>query len=171
MTRALRAGPLARRLSILAMLVSFALSLMPAHAGTTRESDEAKVQHVLQEFVAGIETGNAARIGAVLEDDATLFWPGPPATPHRTKSRASIQAMFGESFAARPKPPAPGSTIKIEPKELVIEISGDVALATFELASPPPPGQSARLGRRTFVLRRHGDEWKVWHLHASNRDL
>ena len=42
---------------------------------------------------------------------------------------------------------------------------GDTAIVTFHLASSS--AQSPSLGRRTFVLRRIENRWRIVHLHAS----
>ena len=51
---------------------------------------------------------------------------------------------------------------KLEPADLLIQITGDMALCTFHLESP------GRLGRRTIVLVRRNGAWKILHIHASN---
>ena len=54
------------------------------------------------------------------------------------------------------------STLTIEPEDLDILVSVDMALATFHILA------DGELGRRTFVMTREGDEWKILHVHASN---
>jgi hypothetical protein len=51
---------------------------------------------------------------------------------------------------------------KLEPADLLIQISEDMALCTFHLESP------GRLGRRSIVLVRSDGDWKILHIHASN---
>ena len=46
--------------------------------------------------------------------------------------------------------------------DLDVRVSGDMALATFHLLT------DGELGRRTFVMTREGDDWKILHVHASN---
>ena len=49
----------------------------------------------------------------------------------------------------------------LEPADLMIQVFGDVAVVTFHL-------EGARLGRRTIVMAKQDDAWKIVHLHASN---
>jgi hypothetical protein len=60
--------------------------------------------------------------------------------------------------ASRPGPPY----VRLEPRDLAIELFGDAALATFHLENGPS------LSRRTFVLARRDGVWRIVHLHASN---
>ncbi len=50
----------------------------------------------------------------------------------------------------------------LEPRDLLIQRSGDVAVCTFHLEHPHT------LGRRTVVLQQHAGVWKIIHIHASN---
>ena len=49
----------------------------------------------------------------------------------------------------------------IVPRELHVQLYGDVAIASFHLTG----GQE--VGRRTLVLRRLGGRWLIVHLHSS----
>ena len=50
----------------------------------------------------------------------------------------------------------------LEPRDLLIQGSADVAVCTFHLEHPHT------LGRRTVVLQQHSGAWKIIHIHASN---
>ncbi len=52
--------------------------------------------------------------------------------------------------------------VTIEPRDLDVRVSGDMALVTFHLVS------DVEIGRRTFVLLREAGAWKILHTHASN---
>lgn len=52
---------------------------------------------------------------------------------------------------------------KLEPLDLMVQVSGDMALCTFHLES-----RRDGLGRRTIVLIRRDGDWRILHLHASN---
>jgi hypothetical protein len=53
-------------------------------------------------------------------------------------------------------------TMDLQPHNLYIQRFGDIAIATFHLDDRP-----GVLNRRTIVLHRMGDRWKIVHLHAS----
>jgi ketosteroid isomerase-like protein len=50
----------------------------------------------------------------------------------------------------------------IQPKEMRIQLFGDVAIATFHLDD-----RAGFLNRRTIVLNKAEKGWKIVHLHAS----
>jgi ketosteroid isomerase-like protein len=50
----------------------------------------------------------------------------------------------------------------IQPRDLELQMSGTVAIATFHLDDRP-----GFLNRRTIVLRKQPSGWKIIHLHAS----
>jgi ketosteroid isomerase-like protein len=50
----------------------------------------------------------------------------------------------------------------IQPRDLNIQIAGNVAIATFHLDDRP-----GFMNRRTIVLQRQPSGWKIIHLHAS----
>jgi ketosteroid isomerase-like protein len=50
----------------------------------------------------------------------------------------------------------------IQPRDLEIQMIGDVAVVTFHLDDRPP-----MVNRRTLVLRKTSTGWKIAHLHAS----
>ena len=50
----------------------------------------------------------------------------------------------------------------LEPRDLLIQRSGDIAVCTFHLEHPHA------LGRRTVILQQRSGAWKIIHIHASN---
>ena len=50
----------------------------------------------------------------------------------------------------------------LEPRDLLIQRSADMAVCTFHLEHPNA------LGRRTVVLQQQSGVWKIIHIHASN---
>jgi ketosteroid isomerase-like protein len=52
--------------------------------------------------------------------------------------------------------------LNIQPKDLLIQQFGDAAVATFHLEHDPDT-----LARRTIVLARTPEGWRIAHLHAS----
>ena len=56
--------------------------------------------------------------------------------------------------------------LDIQPRDLTIQMFGDVAIATFHLDDRP-----GFLNRRTLVLHKTNSGWKIVHLHASEVSL
>lgn len=90
-----------------------------------------------------------------------MFFPPSTAAPlGRVQGRSEIERTFKMIFDAYPprpnRPPTP-----IAPQDLLIQEVDGHAVVTFQLGS-----ETARQ-RRTFVLRRVGQEWKIVHMHGS----
>jgi ketosteroid isomerase-like protein len=90
-----------------------------------------------------------------------VFFPPSTAAPSgRVQGRSEIERTFKTIFDAYPprttRPPTP-----IAPQDLLIQELDGHAVVTFQLGS-----ETARQ-RRTFVLQRIGDAWKIVHLHGS----
>jgi ketosteroid isomerase-like protein len=98
---------------------------------------------------------------ACFDAQATAFLPG---EHHRT--RLEGREAIGTAFAAViARVRAGGATsLRLEPADLRVDEWGDSAIATLHLYSD-------HLSRRTFVLRRYGQQWRIVHLHASNAAL
>jgi ketosteroid isomerase-like protein len=73
--------------------------------------------------------------------------------------RANFHAEFDDLRAD-------GGTQTIMPRRRNLKVLGDTAVLTFELG-----GETLKVGenlsRRTVVLRRFADGWRIVHLHAS----
>jgi ketosteroid isomerase-like protein len=52
--------------------------------------------------------------------------------------------------------------MQLDPKNLEVQMFGDIAIATFNLYDRP-----GTINRRTLVLRKESGGWKIVHLHAS----
>ena len=123
------------------------------------------VTAALTSFLEAFAAGDTNAMRDALADHATAF----PRTPSGRSgaladSRRTIgidPEMLDAIDAARrggSKPPY----LSIDPQDLDVVVSGDMALATFHLIT------ATELGRRTFVLRREDNAWKILHTHASN---
>ncbi|MCC7412639.1 MAG: nuclear transport factor 2 family protein [Gammaproteobacteria bacterium] len=130
----------------------------------TREA----IERVLREFLAAFERCDLPAMGRYFASDATSFPQAimSPATPADVDPDAyrrcagmpaDMQRLARELPAQRPGPPYHA----LEPQDLDIRVFDGAALATFHLERP------GSLGRRTIVLARTGDDWKIVHLHAS----
>ena len=119
----------------------------------------------LLSFIQAFEAGDIESMKRAFSPDATSFPRSaarrPTASERARRTRGIDPEMVVAIDAAKAagiQPPYFG----IEPRDLDIRVSGDMALATFHLE------RDGELGRRTFVLRREDDSWKILHVHASN---
>lgn len=115
-------------------------------------------QRAMDAFFAALNSFDAKRYEAMLADDATLFFTGPPFPIRRVQGRAEIMSLVAPLFE---KAAARGTRGMVVPADLEFQTWGDTSIVTFHI----PAGSG--LDRRTFVLRRQHGEWKIVHLHAS----
>lgn len=130
-----------------------------ASQGSTPQDDALAT---VQAFVRANETADLALIAGTFDDGATVFFPGE--RPQRASGKAEIRAVFAALFKQRKGP------ITITPRDVVVQLLGDVAIVTAHLGTLPalPVQAPTAFARRTFVLRRIDDQWLIVHLHASN---
>jgi len=125
---------------------------------STREQEE--VREALANFVVAFDNLNWETFRLAFSDDATVFYPR--AFPERANGRVEFEKTFKVVFdqirGNKSKPPY----MHIQPKEMRIQTFGNVAIATFHLDD-----RVGFLNRRTIVLHKTNDGWKIVHLHAS----
>jgi ketosteroid isomerase-like protein len=148
--------------------VAFALAACLLTACATRPpdraADEAAVLAIAARFIDGVETFDGDKAAGVFDKDATVFQP--IGAPQRYSGGEAITASFRERFDPGR---AAGQTQTITPKREMLQFFGDTAILTFELGDMPTDSQAAgRFGRRSLVLHRFPDGWRVVHLHGSN---
>jgi ketosteroid isomerase-like protein len=136
---------------------------MAAAFGAVRaQSGQQKdVERVIQDFLVAFSNRDFAVFVPYFSEDATVFFPPSTAAPlGRIQGRSEIERTFKTIFDAYPprtgRPPTP-----IAPEDLLIQELDGHAVVTFQLGS-----ETARQ-RRTFVLKRIGNQWKIVHLHGS----
>ena len=98
-------------------------------------------------------------------DDATLFFPSATMAAARANGRTEIEAIFKTSFETTRKQKEGPPYLNIEPKDMRIRMSGDVAIVTFHL------GGKDSLGRRTVIFEKQKGRWLIVHIHASTMAL
>jgi ketosteroid isomerase-like protein len=141
------------------LVVAVALSTLGvAGAQTTAQTN---VERVIRDFLVAFSNRDFAVFVPYFSEDATVFFPPSTAAPlGRVQGRSEIERTFNMIFDAYPprpnRPPTP-----IAPQDLLIQEVDGHAVVTFQLGS-----ETARQ-RRTFVLRRVGQEWKIVHMHGS----
>ena len=119
------------------------------------------VERVIRDFLVAFGNRDFAVFVPYFSDDATMFFPPSKAAPlGRVQGRSEIERTFKGIFDAYPlrptRPPAP-----IAPQDLLVQELDGHAVVTFQL------GSGTARQRRTLVLQRIKDEWKIVHLHGS----
>jgi ketosteroid isomerase-like protein len=114
----------------------------------------------LQAFIQAFDNLDWDKFRSYFADDATVFYPRgmPRLALGRVEIEANFQQVFTQIRGDRTQPPY----MDLQPRDLHIQRFGDIAIATFHLDDRP-----GMVNRRTIVLHRVGDHWKIVHLHAS----
>ena len=119
-------------------------------------------ERTVREFLVPFANRDFDRFIPYFAEDATMFFP--PATTAPTglvRGRAQIEQAFKTLYTAYPRKPGTVPN-PITPKDLLVQQSGEHAIVTLLLGNETAPG------RRTIVLRRVADQWKIVHLHGSS---
>lgn len=156
-TRALLVGAVA----MLACPAAFAHADRSATQTSNARSaalDLSSPQRAMDTFFTALNTFDAASYKAMLTEDATLFFTGPPFPIRRVQGREEIMKLVTPLFD---KLRAKGTKGTVAPEALEFQTWGDTSVVTFDIPVGPA------LDRRTFVLRRQHGQWKIAHLHAS----
>lgn len=124
------------------------------------EADTSAVQAAVKEFLAAFDDLDWARFCRCFASDATVFFPWdhyPRRADGATEVEAEFKLFFDEARTGAAGPPY----LNLVPLDMAIQVWQDVALVTFHLDRPPT------IGRRTVVLQRQAQQWRLVHLHAS----
>ena len=148
------------RVSSFISVVLLGSSLVFGQVKVPSRNAEIEARQTLSNFIQAFDNLDWEKFRNTFAEDATVFYPRE--FPHRANGRAEIEANFRHVFqqirGQATKPPY----MDIQPRELHIQMLGDVAIATFHLDDRP-----GVLNRRTVVLSRTTGGWKIVHLHAS----
>lgn len=117
--------------------------------------DPQEVKELLDRFVLSVNEANTDDFVACFASDATAFLPS-PANAMRRSGVEAIRAAVAPAFAAGP--PA----VPVVPRDLTIDVGETYALITFDA------GTGKQHARRSLVLHRSNNQWRIQHLHASN---
>ena len=119
-----------------------------------------------ERYLAAFNARDFDGFRATFADDITVFFDRP--LPPERAGRAAVEAVFRRGFAfshppaGTPQPPLPPPLV---PVDLRLQVYGDVAVISFLVHAP------GELARRTLVVRRQPDGWRVVHIHASSSDV
>ena len=128
-----------------------------------KNSEERDVLAAAASFIEAFNNLDWERFRATFADDATVFFPSE--APTRADGRSAVEAGFKPMFDDGKKRGGGPPYLHIEPKDMKVQLAGDVAVITFHL---PRQGYVAR---RTIVWRKRGEKWLIVHLHASGVEL
>jgi ketosteroid isomerase-like protein len=123
-------------------------------------SNEVEVRETLSRFVRAFDDLDWETFRLAFDDDATVFYPR--AFPERATGRAEFEKTFRTVFAQIRGSQTSAPYMDIQPREMKIQLFGNLAIATFHLDDRP-----GFVNRRTIVLNRTEHGWKIVHLHAS----
>jgi ketosteroid isomerase-like protein len=122
--------------------------------------DHEAIEWMLSVYLDTLNNADFDAFRRFFVDDATAFSPWAEFADRAT-GRERVMDAFRPAFA-RWRATLPGPPyLHIVPEDLHIQQVDDVAIVTFHARDEPS------LGRRTLVLRRGPDGWKIVHLHAS----
>nr|NUR38044.1 SnoaL-like domain-containing protein [Sphingomonas sp.] len=144
-----------------ALAVPILLTASAADASASTQSAES----VLLQFLRDFENCDLPRMDSAFAPDATYFDRSPAVTvesfePYRRGRGmpAGMRKLATELPKTKPGPPYH----RVQPIDLLTQSTGRTAIFTFHLE-----GEDS-LGRRTVVLERRSNGWKIIHIHASN---
>jgi ketosteroid isomerase-like protein len=123
-------------------------------------SAESEVRAALAKFVSAFDNLDWETFRSTFDDGATVFYPR--AFPERANGRDEFEKTFKVIFQQIRDGKTAAAYMHIQPKDLNLQIFGDIAIATFHLDDRP-----GLLNRRTIVLHKTRLGWKIVHLHAS----
>jgi len=153
---------------ILLALTLFSLSASTADSQSfardsqsVTESDSVAVQKTAGQFIQAFINLEWERFRSFFAADATGFFPPSAQFPRRANGKAEIENVFRVVFEGARKRKSGPPYLSIEPKEIKVQMLGDVAIVTFHLEDP------GMFGRRTMVFQKRGKQWLIVHLHAS----
>ena len=148
------------------------LTLATADAAAAGPVDaRASAEAALRAFLHAFENDDLAAMEAAFAPDAVSF------DPVVASSKGSPAPLELEPFRRKPgMPPAMRALVEssrksggsgppyrtLDPKDLLVQTDGQMALCTFHLELP------TSFARRTIVLVRRAGTWKILHIHASN---
>lgn len=145
---------------ILSLSLVVLLSVCVFARADENSSKESEVTKTLTTFIQAFDNLDWEHFRAAFADNATVFYPR--TFPHRADGRLEFEHNFRQVFEQIRANRTKGPYMNLQPRDLKIQIAGDVAIVTFHLDDRP-----GLLNRRTLILRKLDGGWKIIHLHAS----
>ncbi|HOX81531.1 MAG TPA: nuclear transport factor 2 family protein [Chryseolinea sp.] len=125
-----------------------------------QQSDSTDVKVSVEKFLQSFNSLQWEPFRKSFADDATIFFPEWEQASRRI-GRAEIEKTWLDLF---PEFKDPNNILKlgITPRDVRIQVYDQTAIVTFHLGN----GEKY-LSRRTLVMVKQKEEWKIAHLHAS----
>ena len=143
------------------LLSAFTVALLLCStAATAQTNDSIAVLKAAENFVAAFNQFKWEAFRSSFTNDPTMFHPVWEQGKRRA-GRQEIEATWIEVFPEFIDS-SNTATLNISPKDLHIQLYGPSAIVTFHLGDG-----ITRLSRRTLVMVKQNNEWKIAHLHAS----
>jgi ketosteroid isomerase-like protein len=141
----------------ISLVVLLASSVFSTHA---QKSDSTDVKVSVEKFLQSFNSLQWEPFRKSFVDDATIFFPEWEQASRRI-GQEEIEKTWLELF---PEFKDPNNTLKlgITPRDVRIQVYEQTAIVTFHLGN----GEKY-LSRRTLVMVKQKEEWKIAHLHAS----
>jgi ketosteroid isomerase-like protein len=144
----------------LVLLFPFLLVSPSVFAQGKPVSAESEVRDALAKVVYAFDNLDWEGFRWAFDDNATVFYPR--AFPERASGREEFEKTFKVVFQQIRGRKTSAPYMDIRPKDVRIQIFGDIAIVTFHLDD-----RTGFLNRRTVVLHKATAGWKIVHLHAS----
>ena len=143
------------------LLLLLTVMISPVSTGAAPKSNaESEVRETLTNFIQAFDNLEWEKFRSFFADDATVFYPRE--FPRRANGRREFEGYFQKVFDRIRGGRTQGPYLDIQPRDLALQVAGDVCIVTFHLDDRP-----GFLNRRTVVLQKLTSGWKIIHLHAS----
>ena len=160
--RSMKTATLLLFLASCVALVLFAPTVSLCQSPPASAAKPDSVEQTVSRFLVAFANRDVPAFSEFFAEDATMFFP-PSATGApslRVQGKTEITRAFAELYARLGLTKTSGR--QIQPQDLLVQQDDSFAVVTFHL------GSDATRGRRSFVFRRTGSQWKIVHLHASD---
>ena len=140
-------------LMVFSVLINFSLK--------AQNKDSIAVMKSATDFVTAFNNFDWTTFRASFTDDATIFYPFWNQAS-RIEGRSEMDTVWLQIF---PEFVDTKNTrkLQISPNDIKIQLYGQTAIVTFHLGDG-----INRLSRRTIVMIKEEENWKIAHLHASS---
>jgi ketosteroid isomerase-like protein len=128
---------------------------------TREQADSIAVLVTTNNFLIAFRNLEWDRFKEYFADDATAFFPPSARYPYRANNKSAIMDIFKMVFENAHKRKTSAPYLDIDPKDIKIQMAGQVAIVSFTLNDPD------MLSRRTLIWAKRSDRWMIIHLHAS----
>ena len=137
------------------------LLISPSLLGQAKPtSTEAQVRDALASFIHAFDNLDWESFRLAFSDDATVFYPR--GFPELANGRAEFEKRFKVVFDQIRDGKTGAPYMDVQPRDVEIQLFGNIAITTFHLDD-----RAGFLNRRTIILNKTKEGWKIVHLHAS----